>query len=646
MGNLVPLIVLIPFIAARPTVGSRRPARIEASTAILAHETVADHSLFTSAACDNRHVATAASVHLPPSVSRLTLPALAIAYGAASVAVAFGGGVPTTYAATSANAAAADLAAGLGLIVAGMVAWLERPVGSLGPLTTLLGVAWLAPDWVGWEDGPALFRSLGMVAAPFLLPLLAHVVLAFPAGRIGAPVARVAVAVVYGGATVVSVGRALTRDPFLDPYCWSNCTDNVFLVHSDQGLARALDDFWLRFSPAVGLLLVAVAIWRLLSTTRAGRAALAPVLLGAALAAGAEAAYAFALLHDPAEVPESALFRAVFFARALALACLAGGVVWTVLRGRRTRSAVSRLATDLGEAPQPGSLRAALARSLGDEALEVAYWLPDSRRYVDAAGRPVEPPTDKERGVTPIVRGSEPVALVVHDRGLSGARELEREIGAAARLAVDNERLRAEVLAQLEDLRASRARIVETGDAARRGLERDLHDGAQQRLLALSYDLRIAHARAEADGDAETASLLAEATGEAQAALAELRELAHGIYPAILTEAGFAAGLETLADAAPLPVEIGGMAEERYTAAVETAAYFVVAEAIADAARRGASYAAVSALRDEELLVVEVEDDGSERTSALVHLADRVGALGGRLEVEPMRLQAEIPCIG
>jgi signal transduction histidine kinase len=195
-------------------------------------------------------------------------------------------------------------------------------------------------------------------------------------------------------------------------------------------------------------------------------------------------------------------------------------------------------------------------------------------------------------------------------------------------------------------LRASHARIVETGDAARRGLERDLHDGAQQRLLALSYDLRIAHARAEAEGDAETASLLAEATGEAQGALAELRELAHGIYPAILTEAGLAAGLETLADAAPIPVEIGGMAEERYPAAVETAAYFVVAEAIADAARRGAGYAAVSALRDEELLVVEVEDDGSERTSALVHLTDRVGALGGRLEVEPKRLRAEIPCTG
>ena len=238
------------------------------------------------------------------------------------------------------------------------------------------------------------------------------------------------------------------------------------------------------------------------------------------------------------------------------------------------------------------------------------------------------------------MRDGRRVALVTHAAGVA---ELEREIGAAVRLALENERLQAEVLAQLHDLRVSRTRIVETGDAERRRLERDLHDGAQQRLLALSYDLRVARA-AEAEGDVETASLLAEATGDAQAALGELRELAHGIHPAILTEAGLGPALATLADAAPLAVEIDETAEERYPAPVETAAYFVVAEAIDDAARRGASYAAVSALREDERLVVKVEDDGSERTSAMIHLADRVGAVGGSLDVEPTTLRAEIPC--
>jgi signal transduction histidine kinase len=231
--------------------------------------------------------------------------------------------------------------------------------------------------------------------------------------------------------------------------------------------------------------------------------------------------------------------------------------------------------------------------------------------------------------------------VVAHATGIA---ELEREIGPAVRLALENERLQAEVLAQLHDLRESRTRIVETGDTERRRLERDLHDGAQQRLLALSYDLRAAGAASEGEGDLETASLLGQATGDARIALGELRELAQGIHPAILTEAGLGPALATLAEAAPVAVEIGETPGERYPAPVETAAYFVVAEAIDDAARRGASYAAVGALRHEQRLVVKLADDGSARTSEMIHVADRVGALGGRLEIEPTTLRAEIPC--
>src|SRR5438445_10459604 len=150
--------------------------------------------------------------------------------------------------------------------------------------------------------------------------------------------------------------------------------------------------------------------------------------------------------------------------------------------------------------------------------------------------------------------------------------ELTSHIGPAVRLGLENERLQAEALHQLEELRASQARIVETGDDERRRLERDLHDGAQQRLLALSYDLRLARAAAEADGDAAIASLLAGATDETLRALVELRELAHGIYPAILTEAGLSAALATPADTAALPVQIEGVLPgERYAIPVESA---------------------------------------------------------------------------
>jgi signal transduction histidine kinase len=284
----------------------------------------------------------------------------------------------------------------------------------------------------------------------------------------------------------------------------------------------------------------------------------------------------------------------------------------------------------------------ALARAIGDPELRIAYWLPASSRYVDGRGRPVDEPVNEAgRVITPLVRDGMRVAVVTHAAGVA---ELEHEIGAAVRLALENERLQAEVLAQLHDMRVSRARIVETGDAERRRLERDLHDGAQQRLLALSYDLRVARAAAEDEGDAETASFLAVASGEAQIALGELRELAHGIHPAILTEAGLAPALATLADGAPLAVAIGETTEERYSAPVETTAYLVVAEAIDDAARRGARHAAVSAPRHHEQLVIEVEDDGSKRSGMMIHLADRVGAVGGRLELQETTLRAEIPC--
>ena len=297
---------------------------------------------------------------------------------------------------------------------------------------------------------------------------------------------------------------------------------------------------------------------------------------------------------------------------------------------------------DLGDAPTPGSLEAALGLAVGDPELRMAYWLPDSGRYVDPRGSPVaEPVTAPGRAVTALVRDGRLVAVVTHAASVS---DLEREIGADVRLALENERLQAEVLTQLIDLRASRARIVETGDAERRRLERDLHDGAQQRLLALSYDLRLAAAAAQADGEAETASLLADATGEAQVALGELCELAHGIYPAILTEAGVASAIATLADGAPLPVEIAETDEQRYPAPVETAVYLVVAEAIEDAAGRGSSYVTLSLLRAGDRLVVSVQDDGSERTHPMVHLADRVGALGGSLDVEPTKVRAEVPC--
>ena len=601
---------------------------------------VASNNFRVVARCDNRMVA-----HVPvrpADCARLAAGAIALTCGLGALSVARGPGEFTTYAGRSDLAAVLAVLAGLGLVAAGLVTSLARPAGWIGDLALLAGVVWFAPFWTGWKGGPPLVLSLGALAAGFTVPLLLHLVLAYPTGRLGSKGLRALVLVVYVEAALSALGRALFRDPFFDPNCWDNCTDNVFLVRSLPRIARAIQDVDLSFVGAASSALGVVCIWRLAAASAPARRTLWPVLSAGIVLAAATFAYSVVLYRTPLENPSDPAFLSLFIATCAAVIVLALGLVWAILRARVQRRSVARIVAELGEAPPAGSLESALARAIGDPKLRIAYWLPASRRYVDSRGAPMEEPTPTSgRAVTPFVRDGRQVALVAHAAGVA---ELEREIGAAVRLALENERLQAEVLAQLHDLRVSRTRIVETADAERRRLERDLHDGAQQRLLALSYDLRVARAGAEAEGDIETASVLANATADAQAALGELRELAHGIHPAILTEAGLGPALETLADAAPLAVEIGETAAERYPAPVETTAYLVVAEAIDDAARRGASYAAVSALSDDGRLEVKVEDDGSERTSTMIHLADRVGAVGGRLQVEPATLRAEIPC--
>ena len=236
---------------------------------------------------------------------------------------------------------------------------------------------------------------------------------------------------------------------------------------------------------------------------------------------------------------------------------------------------------------------------------------------------------------------------MVHDAASVDPEQLRLEIGAAARLAVENERLQAELLAQLADLRASRARVVEAGDAERRRLERNLHDGAQQRVLALSYDLRLARAGTGTDGASELTPLLVSAAQEAQAAIDELRELAHGIYPAVLTESGLGPALWTLADSAPLPVELYEVPEDRFPEAVERTAFVVASDAVDAAAELKAGQVGIRVFRNDDQLVVEIEVEVEVEGAGpgpFVHLADRVGALGGRFTTDAGLIRAELPC--
>lgn len=577
------------------------------------------------------------------NIGRFVVGSIALAYATGALAVALGPGEFTTYAGRSAPAAALAVIAGLLLTVGGLVMSFRRSTLRIGQLALVAGFVWFAPFWVGWAGGPPLVRSLGMVGAGLVFALLLHLVLAYPNGPLQPRVAQALVAVVYLEAMVSAIGRALFRDPFVDANCWDNCKDNVFLVHSFPSIARAIQvvDVWF-VAVAAGALAI-LCVWRLLVATGPARRARGPMLAAGIVLASAFAAHSI-VASSATEDPVDPTFLSIFMIECGAVVLVAGSLLWNGLRARVQRRSVGRIVANLGEAPTPGSLESALANAVGDPELRIAYWLSESGRYVDAHGRAVAEPTAAAgRALTTLVQDGRQVAVVSHAASVA---ELEPELGAAVRLALDNERLQAEVLTQLRDLRESRARIVETGDAERRRLEHDLHDGAQQQLLALSYDLRLAGAAAQADGDAGAASLLAEATSEAQAALGDLRELAHGIYPAILTEAGLASAIATLADAAPLPVEIRETPPgDRYAAPVETAIYLVAAEAIEDAGARDASHVTLSLVREDDRLVLDAADDGAARTSLMVHLADRVGALGGSLEVAPMRVRAEVPCV-
>jgi signal transduction histidine kinase len=248
---------------------------------------------------------------------------------------------------------------------------------------------------------------------------------------------------------------------------------------------------------------------------------------------------------------------------------------------------------------------------------------------------PVDDPT---RAVTVLERGGADMAAIIHDPALLEDPGLVASVASALRLAVENERLQAQVEAQLDEVRASRARIVEAGDAERKRVERDLHDGAQQRLVSLTLALRLAQTKLGDDVDPSVRLCLEQASSEAKAALAELRELARGIYPTILTEAGLGPAFETLADRSPVAVTVD-VGAERFTPAIEGAAYFVVSEALANIAKYAhAGRAEIRTLRDGDSLIVEITDDGVGGAdpgsgSGLRGLADRLAAIDGTLEV-------------
>ena len=534
-----------------------------------------------------------------------------------------------------------------GFVAAGLFAWARRPDSRIGAIMVLTGFVWFIP-WLTSADAPLIF-SIAAVLNNLFAATLIHLLLTFPGGEMRTRLDRWVVWFSYAFTTLGTLPLYLLTDSQHDCH---GCPHLVFQITDSHAVAVV----GLPIVNVVGVATLAVVLaivgrrWR--AATPPQRRILGPVYLtGGLVLAMLSLSLTADLLSFQRGVGDTA-----FLVGATAFVLLPYLFLGGLVRSRVLRAgAVGELVSRLAETPEPGALREALAGALRDPSLSLAYWLPDERRYVDPQGRPVAlPERGSGRTVSPVEHDGRRVAAIVHSELSEDDAELIEAVGAAAGLALENERLSAELRARVEELRASRQRIVEAGVAERRRLERDLHDGAQQRLVSLALTLRMARNKLHDDPEA-SAGMLEQSGVELDHALEELRELARGIHPAVLSDRGLGAALQALASRAPFPVEMQEQLNGDVPDAVESAAYFVVSEALTNAAKYAdATRATVVVEQAHGWVLVAVSDDGvggadPRAGTGLSGLSDRLSALDGRLEVDsaPGRgttIRARIPC--
>jgi signal transduction histidine kinase len=569
----------------------------------------------------------------------------------ALLALTAGGGAALLVLSSDRELSPAAVSAVLALVVgwayvgSGLIARRQRPENLLGAVMIFVGFAWFA-TFLADSDVSVLFTLGTALEAVYLLGFV-YLVLSFPTGRLRSTLDRALFVAALVLVTLVELAWLLFADA-RSQIC-SDCPSNALEIVRNDTVANAI----LQGQRTAGVILCVFTVallaarWRRASLPE--RRASAPVLW----AGGAMfAALAFSVANDIFDEP---LGPGPAWTRSLVFASIPIAVLAVLLQRRLARGAVAGLVVELGESATTGDLREALGRALGDPSLELAYWVPARARYVDASGHPVElPQPDAGRSATVVERDGETIAALIHDPALAENSELVQSVCAAAALTLENARLQAELRARLAELQASRARLVEATDSERRRIERDLHDGTQQRLVSIAMTLGLAESKLATDRPA-VEPVLREAREALAVALDELRELTQGIRPAILVERGLAAALDDLSRRAALPVRVDVAIRGRLPEQVESAAYFVASEALANAAKHAhANEVRLAASMHGDALVLEVADDGiggagAGGGSGLRGLADRVEALGGRLTVSspPGRgttLRAELPC--
>jgi signal transduction histidine kinase len=572
----------------------------------------------------------------------LLIALLALASGVGAALLVLGSDRELSPAAVSAVLA---LVVGWAYIGSGLIARKQRPENRLGAVMVFIGFAWFVTFLA--DSNNSLVFTLGTVLEDLYLLGFVYLVLSFPTGRLRDKLEVGLFATAVFIAIVIEFAWLLFADS--GSQICSDCPSNALEITRSDTVADAL----LQGQRTVGVVLsvftVVLLVRRWLRASPPERLAGAPVLwAGSAMFA----ALAFSVANDIFDHP---LGPGPAWTRSLVFASIPIAVLAVLLQRRLARGAVAGLVVELGEGATTIDLREALGRALGDPSLELAYWVPNRARYVDSSGLPVElPGSGSGRSATVVERDGETIAALIHDPALTEDRELVQSVCAAAALTLENARLQAELRARLAELQASRTRLVAATDSERRRIERDLHDGTQQRLVSIAMSLGLAESKLAADRPA-VEPVLHEAREALAVALDELRELTQGIRPAILVERGLAAALDDLSRRAALPVRLDVTIRGRLSEQVESAAYFAASEALSNVAKHAhASEIRLAASLHGGALLLEIADDGiggavAAGGSGLRGLADRVEALGGTLTFSspPGRgtiLRAEIPC--
>lgn len=537
--------------------------------------------------------------------------------------------------------------------VTGLVLWRHRPASRVGPLMAVLGALLLlnAPLGWRWPSGLPLLWLISLAGVMSWWPQLAlfgHLILTYPTGRATDRVERVFLSVSYGSVAVFAVGHLLLGTPDATR-CAGRCMTYPLSISADRRLFQTWWSAGVVVLALLSLVLTGLLLRRARSLGTRWRQQRS-VVLALSLVGVLLAVWWFVLVASTGPVRGSWLeYPAVYVITLI----VPGAFMVGLLRDRVGYASVADLVRGLDQIG-PRDLEAGLARTLQDPGLRLVFPVGQGGDYVDIDGEWVDMPDDGCRVVTLLGPPDEAVAALVHDVQLADSPRLLEAAGSAAHLSLQNARLQAEVRAQLAEVRASRTRIVTAADDERKRLERNLHDGAQQRLLGIGMTVQILRSQLDCGG-ADAAAFLDEIQTELKSAIQELRELAQGIHPAVLTDEGLAAGVGLLARRAPLPVTVEADISDRPPPGVEAAAYYIVSEALQNVAKHAQARRAVVRLhRQGKRLEITVTDDGRGGATlgsgtGLRGLADRALALDGTFDItstpgQGTKIRVSLPC--